>query len=1071
MLPALPLDMFRIGIALVIGFVTSAFAGEGQDPASIPANVQFNRDVRPIMANTCFKCHGPDIKANKADLRLDLPEKATAQRTDKQGRASTPIVPGHPELSEVWRRVSSEDAAVAMPPPDSLHLLSARDKEILRRWIVQGAKYEPHWAYIVPSRPEVPRVHGPQPNPIDAFVLKELEERGITPSPEADRRTLIRRVTLDLTGLPPTPAETEAFVADSDPDAYLHLVDRLLSSPHYGERMAVGWLDLARFADTVGFHGDQMLNDFPYRDYVIDSFNRNVPFDQFTREQIAGDLLPGATDRQKVASGFNRLNMVTREGGAQPKEMLAKYAADRVRTVSTVWLGSTMGCCECHDHKYDPFKARDFYAMAAYFADIKQWGVYADYTYTPEPELSGFTNDFPFPPEIEVESAYLKARLGRLTARNRDRIESVARSVLASPEQRAAMQTWIAAIAPAVAADPGGWSTLSPIEGKAMHQGPESSVNGASLVRILPDRSARLEFAKDPNIYRSGDGAVITLAALPGPVAKVRLEALPDPLFDGRVTSNNAGGFFARTETFVVTLELALRRAGSDKAEPLTLSEAFADQRTNTYTNGHVQTSVLFEWRSAPELAHERQSAEFILERPLELKEGDAIVATVKSEEVGRVRFSTSPLGANLTRLVSAQAAAAALLAKEPTAEESLVAAEEFFRGTAADHWGDFWNLHADALQIAECRGGRAYSVVTESRTPRTTRVLHRGDWQDETGEVVLPAVPAFLSGGGASPSQARQTRLDLANWIVSRQNPLTARAFMNRLWKQFFGTGLSAVVDDLGIQGEYPSHPELLDFIAVDFMERGWDVKAAVRQIVTSATYRQSSRYRPELAEIDPNNRLLARQTPRRLEAEFVRDNALSAAGLINLDIGGPSVFPYQPEGYYAALQFPDRDYIPDKDERQYRRGVYMHWQRTFLHPMLANFDAPSREECTASRIVSSTPQQALTILNDPTFVEAARALAEESLAGQPDAPFGAGLDAAYRRLLSRPPEDRERLSLERFFTAQLDYYRGHPDEAKKLIAIGYHPASPGLDPTRLAAWTSVARVMLNLNETIVRY
>ena len=1063
--------MFRFSIVLVIGMVTLSFVNAAPAEAPVPAVVQFNRDVRPVMANTCFKCHGPDIKANKADLRLDLPENATRERKDKTGRKYTPVVPGNPEASEVWRRVSSQDPSVAMPPPDSLHLLSTRDQEIIRRWIAQGAQYEAHWAYIPPRKLEPPHGGASAPNPIDAFILKELREHGLSPSPEADRRTLVRRLALDLTGLPPTVEETEAFLADTRPDAYARVVDRLLASPHFGERMAVGWLDLARFADTVGFHGDQNLNNFPYRDYVIDAFNRNEPYDQFTREQIAGDLLPDATDRQKVASGFNRLNMVTREGGAQAKEYIAKYAADRVRTVSTVFLGSTMGCCECHDHKYDPFKSKDFYAMAAYFADITQWGVYADYNYSPEPELRGFNNDFPFPPEIEVENAYLKERLLRLTDRNRARIEAVAREVLADPALAKALHGWAATVAPAVSSDPDGWTVLHPVEAKARHEGSEASANSAATIRILPDQSARLEFVKDPNVYRTGDGAVVTLAATPGPVAKVRIEALPDPTFDGRVTNNNAAGFFARVETFSLSLDLAVRRAGSAKAEPLRIPEAFADQRTNTYTNGHVQTSVLFEWRSAPELVGVRQSAEFILERPITLNEGDALVATVKSEEVGRIRFSTSPFGANLLREAPRDQVAAAFLAKEPTQAQSLMIAEEFFRGTAAEHWGDFWNMHADGLQIADCRDGRAYTVVTVARAPGVTRVLHRGDWQDQTGEIVLPAPPAFLPGGGVAPGAPRQTRLDLANWIVSRQNPLTARTFMNRLWRQFFGTGLSAVVDDLGLQGEYPSHPELLDWLAVDFMDSGWDVKAAVRGIVTSATYRQSSRYRPELAEIDPNNRLLARQSPRRLEAEFVRDNALAAAGLINLDIGGPSVYPYQPEGYYAALQFPDRDYISEGDERQYRRGVYMHWQRTFLHPMLANFDAPSREECTAARNVSSTPQQALTLLNDPSFVEAARGLAEEAIVSRPDAEFGASLNTAYRRLLARPPDDRERQSLEKFFQSQLAYYSGHPDEARKAVAVGNHTAPASVDPAKLAAWTSVARVLLNLNETIVRY
>ena len=1067
---ALPPTMSRLSIALVIGMVTPSFASSLSAEPAVPGVVQFNRDVRPIMANTCFKCHGPDIKANKADLRLDLPENARLARKDKQGRMSTPIVAGHPESSEVWRRVSSEDPTLAMPPPDSLHLLSPRDKEVIRLWIAQGAKYEPHWAYIAPVKAEPPKVLGPQNNPIDAFILKELQERGIAPSPEADRRTLIRRVTLDLTGLPPSPEETDAFVADTAPGAYGRVVDRLLASPHYGERMAVGWLDLARFADTVGFHGDQMLNNFPFRDYVIDSFNRNVPFDQFTREQIAGDLLPGATDRQRVASGFNRLNMVTREGGAQPKEMLAKYAADRVRTVSTVWLGSTMGCCECHDHKYDPFKARDFYAMAAFFADIKQWGVYTDYTYTPNPELKGFNNDSPFPPEIEVESPYLKQRQARLAERCRNRVEEQARSILADPAAERAMRAWARQVSPLVAAAAGGWTPMRVLDAVVKHDGKEIPRSAAGPVSILADQSARLEFVNDPSDLRSGHECILTLSPGTATVARVRLEAVPDAEFGGKVTNRYAGGLFSRDDTFLVRVIIAVRRAGSDKPVILWVNDAYPNQPTDTFANGRLLTSVAGEWRSSPSLVRKEQSADYILSEPLVMGEGDSLVVTVSSEELGRFRLYASPLGVSQARTAPDQDVAAAFAAEKPTADQDLILAEEYFKGTRADRPSEFSSLLSDVHDLVACRGGRAYSIVSVAQAPGITRILHRGDWQDETGEIVAPSPPRFLTAGGAQAGSERLTRLDLANWIVSRSNPLTSRAFVNRLWRQFFGTGISAVVDDLGIQGEYPSHPELLDWLAVDFMDSGWDVKAAVRQIVTSATYRQSSRYRPELADVDPNNRLLARQTPRRLEAEFIRDNALSAAGLIDLDVGGPSAFPYQPEGYYAALQFPDRDYVADRDDRQYRRGVYVHWQRTFLHPMLANFDAPSREECTAARNVSSTPQQALTLLNDPTFVEAARGLAEKALSSRPDADFAGTLDAAYRRLLSRPPSSEEKASLSTFFQAQLAYYSAKPEEARKVIAIGQHPAAP-VDPARLAAWTSVARVLLNLNETIVRY
>ncbi|HEY4988403.1 MAG TPA: DUF1553 domain-containing protein, partial [Opitutaceae bacterium] len=490
-------------------------------------------------------------------------------------------------------------------------------------------------------------------------------------------------------------------------------------------------------------------------------------------------------------------------------------------------------------------------------------------------------------------------------------------------------------------------------------------------------------------------------------------------------------------------------------------------------SNGRMKTSVVSDWASPPSLLRKPQSVEYVFGVPANFREGDRLVATIASENVGRVRFSVSALGYRIEGAPAPAEIAGALSAAAPTPQEMQVLAAEYYKGTAGGHPYEFGRFLELLRYIAECRDGRAFTTVTVATTPAVTRVLARGNWQDETGEIVAPSPPRFLLAPGAAPPAGtpRQTRLDLANWLVSRSNPLMARTFVNRLWKQFFGTGLSGIVDDLGSQGEYPSHPELLDWLAVDFMDSGWDVKAMVRTIVTSATYRQSSRCRAELAEIDPGNRLLARQMPRRLEAEFVRDNALSAAGLIDLEIGGPSVFPYQPEGYYAALQFPDRDYLEDSDERQYRRGVYMHWQRTFLHPMLANFDAPSREECTASRVVSSTPQQALTLLNDPTFVEAARALAEHSLAAHPGADFGVSLNEAFLRLLARPASERETDSLRRFFEGQLTYYRSKPAEADKALSVGRY-AGPGVaDAPTLAAWASVARVLLNLNETIVRY
>jgi hypothetical protein len=548
-------------------------------------------------------------------------------------------------------------------------------------------------------------------------------------------------------------------------------------------------------------------------------------------------------------------------------------------------------------------------------------------------------------------------------------------------------------------------------------------------------------------------------------MATVRLQALTEPSFGGRVTCTE-------DNSFSLTLELFLQHAGQDKPVLIHLVDGYPDQPTASYSNGALQVSVPGGWTSPANLVNVSQSVVYVLDVPIVLQKGDKLIATINSENVGRVRLSLSPFGMRAPGSASFAALGAAISAPDPSPDQMRLLATEYFLSTAEPDHNEFIGALNDTRGIAECRDGRAFTTVTVATTPGVVRILPRGNWQDESGAVVTPSPPRFLLGSsGPAADSVRQTRLDLANWIVSRSNPLTARTFVNRLWKQFFGTGLSAIVDDIGTQGEYPSHPELLDWMAVDFMDRGWDVKAMVREIVTSATYRQSSTYRPELAEVDPNNRLLARQAPRRLEAEFVRDNALSAAGLINLDIGGPSVYPYQPDGYYAALQFPDRDYVTQGDERQYRRGVYMHWQRTFLHPMLANFDAPSREECTASRIVSSTPQQALTLLNDPTFVEAARGLAEEALSDQADGDFAGSLDEAFQRLLARPPSARERDSLQQFFEGQLEYYKGKPDEAQKAIAVGFHVSALAVDPAKLAAWMSVARVMLNLNETIVRY
>ena len=1058
----------RFLIRALFGLVGPVLTGlSAAQVKPLPAVVEFNRDIRPIMSNTCFKCHGADVVSNKGNLRLDQPESAYAPITDKSGRARTPIVPGDPEKSEVWRRLISKEAAEVMPPPDTLHQLSERDIALVKRWIEQGAKYEAHWSYVVPQKRTPPAVAPAQAasvrTPVDAFILDRLATDSLTPSPEADRATLIRRLSLDLTGLPPTTDEVTAFVADGSPDAYERLVDRLLASPHYGERMAVPWLDLVRFADSVGFHGDQLQNVFPYRDYVIDAFNANKPFDQFTREQLAGDLLPNPTPAQLVATGFNRLNMMTREGGAQPKEYLAKYAADRVRAVSTAWMGSTMACAECHDHKYDPISARDFYATAAYFADIKQWGVYHDYTYTPEPELRNFTNDHPFPPELQVTSDYLERRRDRITARLEQFIASSSPGLAAEAERWPALDAWVAQAAGALQDEPSrGWRLARP------DVAPDNA-----QVEALADGSARF------SVPATGRGAArpslpVVALEVPGEsIAAIRVEVLPDEQHKGRV---GRGG----RDLFNTRVTFAIRPAGEGEPRPVEVFNGYTEQANESYFNGQRLPAVTTGWRSFTALAEQSQAAVFLLKTPVTLAAGERLVATFGRSSVavagsmndpGRVRVTFSPLAGRLPGDAVPAAVREALLAAAPTDAQKALRVGEYLRSTGAGDAEVQAAIQRELHAIAECFDGKAWTAVTAATTPSTTRILPRGNWLDETGEVVRPAPPGFLSGGDLPADAPRQTRLDLANWIVSRDNPLTARTFVNRLWEQFFGTGLSAVLDDLGAQGEWPSHPELLDWLAVEFMDRGWDVKAMVRLIVTSSTYRQSSRARPELLAADPANRLLARQNARRLEAEFVRDNALAIAGLIDREVGGPSARPYQPEGYYASLNFPIRDYEVQVDDRQYRRGVYQHWQRTFLHPMLANFDAPSREECVAERAISSTPQQALTLLNDPTFVEAARGLALQILAARPTGTVDERIAEGVRRVVAREPNEREAASLRDFHAKQLEHYRASPEEAEAFTRVGLLPVPAGTDRVELAAWTSVTRVLLNLNETIVRY
>jgi hypothetical protein len=902
--------------------------------------IEFNRDVRPILSENCFVCHGHDPHNRKAKLRLDVREVAVERGA---------IVPGKPGESKLVEHIFAENPDDLMPPPESNRALTPAQKALLKEWIDAGAAYEPHWAYIKPRRPEVPQTKDANwvRNPIDAFILEGLEAKHIQPSPEADKRTLLRRLSLDLIGLPPTPEEVTAYLADTRPGAYERQVDRLLRSPHFGERMAVPWLDLARYADTVGYHGDQNQNNFPYRDYVIAAFNHNKPFDQFTIEQLAGGLLPQPSAEARIATGFNRQNMVTREGGAQTKEYLAKYAADRVRTVSMAWLGSTMGCAECHDHKYDPFTSKDFYQMEAFFADLKQWGVYADYPYTPAVELKGYGNDHPFPPEIQVDNPYLQRRIADLERKVAAVHDAASAKLKADGRRQAAFQEWCSQSRAFLQRWPDGWATPRPEVTFTL-----KDTNAVVATNFSVGADATISFSDQPK-----EGLTVTLPLAGMWVSAIRLEVVAQEVKEEKKTARK------KRNGTAIAPSASLRSGGKETKLPFHFGEA--DQEEERYAMSLPIIGVTDLWQITTN--DERQTAVWLLQKPVQAKAGDVLVVSLGNAAVASARVSATPfpsaepLQAGLGKPMRL---ALSHTTGRPTATERDLLHRTFL---LASQWDTNAVAQVRKLQgeIRECRGGRAFTMVSVSCEPAVTRVLRRGNWQDESGEIVQPATPHFLPQL-PNPAQRRLTRLDLAHWLVSPENPLTARAVMNRLWKQFFGMGISAVVDDLGAQGDWPVQPELLDWLACEFMtpavnddgrmtkdegmpkaRRGpasqavssrrrspgsphaWDVKHMVKLMVMSATYRQDSNQRPDVREIDPNNRLIACQSPRRLEAEFVRDNALAIAGLLNEDVGGPSVHPYQPAGYYANLQFPDRDYYADKDERQYRRGVYMHWQR----------------------------------------------------------------------------------------------------------------------------------------------
>jgi Protein of unknown function (DUF1549)/Protein of unknown function (DUF1553)/Planctomycete cytochrome C len=1052
-------------ICTVILFAPSLHAA---GPAS---KTDFNRDIRPILSNVCFDCHGPDQKQRKGDLRLDLKEDLYKKRD-----GYSLVVPGKPADSELYARLTDPDEKQRMPPPEALRKIDAPQIELIRRWIEEGAPWQGHWAYELPIRPIPPDVKDERSflrNDVDRFILQSLRAQGLGPAPEADRATLIRRLSFDLVGLPPTAREVAEFVSDARGDAYEKLVDRLLAAPQFGERMAMFWLDLVRYADTNGYHGDNHEDRDMYRDWVISAFNGNMPFDRFTTEQLAGDLIPDATIETRIASGYNRLLMTTREGGAQAKEYLAKYSADRVRNFSAVWLAGTMGCCECHDHKYDPFTTRDFYSLAAFFADIRETAVGEQPgTKIPTPKEAAALADFdarlaPLRKIMETQTAELdSAQAAWEKSRSDNRIE---------------------------------WRVVRPVESKSQ---------GGATLKTLDDGSI---FATDENPDR--DTYELTFRVPMKKVTALRLEVLPDESLSKKGPGRSENGNFVLHEVQMTI-----------NGQPVEFSNVTATYSQPKYEiKGAVDGKPETGWGILDQTGRSHQA---VFEWKADVNGDEEAVVTIAMVQgfgfqhtIGRFQWAATSAprpviaeGSDLPQNI------AEVFAVEPEkrTEEQRQRLSAYFRSMAPQ-------LEVPRRQLAELQKERdtlfaavRTTLVSMSGPPRTMRVLPRGSWLDESGEIVKPAVPGFLTTAASAAETGDRTRLDLARWVVSPENPLTARVFVNRLWKIAFGQGLVRTVEDFGAQGTPPTHPELLDWLALEFMGRiqdsgfgtdgtgtegtgtegtgtegtgerragaegegkrsaalaaspAWDVRRILKLIVMSGTYRQSSLADETLRQRDPFNHWLARQGRYRLEAEVVRDNALAVSGLLVHKLGGPSAKPYQPGGYWAYLNFPVREWEADKGDGLYRRGLYTYWCRTFLQPSLKAFDAPTREECTADRPRSNTPIQALVLLNDPSYVEAARVFAERIMRDG-----GANVEARVRfaclEALSREPRREEASLLATLFARHFEQYRQDANAASALLHVGERPVPADLDPAELAAWTSVARAIFNLHEMVTR-
>ncbi len=1050
-------------------------------------SIDFNRDVRPIISDKCFQCHGPDADNQKSDFRLDTRERAIA---DLGGYAG--IVPGELDASEVHHRIWEDEVLEdRMPPPESKLALTDLEKRILDGWISEGAHYDQHWSFKPISRPEIPKLSAGDrnwaANPIDHFVVRRLREEGLEASPPASRETLIRRVSLDLTGLPPTPEEVDAFLADESPRAWERVVDRLLASPRYGERMALVWLDAARYADSGGYQNDMRRSQWPWRDWVIDAYNANMPFDQFTIEQLAGDLLPYPTRDQRLATAFNRNHRINNEGGIVPDEFIVEYVADRVETTSTVWLGLTMNCSRCHDHKYDPITQKDYYSLFAFFNSIDEHG--QDGTSAPTPNMV----------------VYAKGSASEHEGFKQD-LTSVEERIRELPQHsRQAFHDWIEE-QQALRSETLG--TLKSLPKAALHLPLDSDVNRTTVDARNSSRKGFLIGRSESETRLVSDTTYGSGVRL-GRTGYVKVEDAHEGGFDSRqartwLTQFDAPARFAGSEGPILVMaekdslkgyRIMLEDTGPGKDYRVSFQMMHDHEKekgievvsgpvvkpgkrvrlgvswdgsdrakgVHLYVDGvPVPTTILLdslEGSVTSDLSlligarSEKDAREFLRDATLNAGVFDDVQiydTELRREEIGLLS-GTDPRDLLFARdSESARSALEAAWIRDDAEGQRLLAEQK---------------EREKALNTFESRATVKVSIMKETPGLRDSYVLNRGAYdQPDTSEALRPRTLETLPP--MDPAWPRN-RLGLAQWIVDPSNPLTARVAVNRYWQMYFGTGLVKTAEDFGSQGESPSHPELLDWLASAFVDSGWKVKAMQKLIVMSSSYRQSSRVTEELLEKDPENRLLARGPRYRLNGQSIRDQALALSGLLVERVGGPPVMPYQPEGLWDEVSAKGYKYIVGEADDLYRRSLYTFWRRTVPPPSMMNFDNASREACSVLATRTNTPLQALNLMNDEQFVEAARSLAERMLREGGSA-VDEQITYGHRLVLSRRPDTDVLDILVRGYSEYLDTYEAQPEKAKDLVAVGASNSSIDFDASKLAAMLVVANVLLNLDETL---